>query len=133
MAYRLRQGQCVPGAPRLPLTLTLAPYPTLTLTPTLAPTPTLTLTLTLTFHPPQVRHGFPLGVNLKTKPMAYAAGMTPADYEWYLKTAAKHFWTGTIEQHLQWYKYALTPPTLTLTLKITLTPTLTLTLTLILI
>ena len=31
-----------------------------------------------------VRHGFPLGVNLKTKPMAFAAGMSPADYEWYL-------------------------------------------------
>ena len=26
--------------------------------------------------------------------------MSPADHEWYLKTAAKHFWTGTIEQHL---------------------------------
>ena len=56
-----------------------------------------------------VRHGFPLGVNLKTKSMAYAAGMTPADYEWYLKTAAKHFWTGTIEQHMQWYRYEPTP------------------------
>ena len=41
--------------------------------------------------------------------MAYAAGMSPADYEWYLKTAARHFWTGTIEQHLQWYKYEPTP------------------------
>ena len=48
----------------------------------------------------QVRHGFPLGANLKTKPMAYAAGMTPADYEWYLTTAAN-----------------------TLTLTLTLTPT----------
>ena len=27
----------------------------------------------------------------------------------YLKTAAKHFWTGTIEQHLQWYKYEPSP------------------------
>ena len=35
--------------------------------------------------PGQVRHGFPLGVNLKTKPMAFAAGMSPADYEWYLE------------------------------------------------
>ena len=56
-----------------------------------------------------LRHEFPVGVNLKTKPMAYAAGMTPPDYEWYLKTAAKHFWTGTIEQHLQWFRYEPTP------------------------
>ena len=56
--------------------------------------PCLTLTLTLTLT---------LALSLTLTP-------TPAPtLTRYLKTAAKHFWTGTIEQHLQWYKYEPTP------------------------
>jgi len=53
-----------------------------------------------------VRHGFPLGVTLKTKPMS---GLNAEDYQWYLNTAAKHFWSGTLQEPLQWYEYEPEP------------------------
>lgn len=41
------------------------------------------------------RHAFPLGVDLKTRPLS---NMKATDYLWYLKTAATHFWSGTVQQ-----------------------------------
>ena len=52
------------------------------------------------------RHAFPFGVSLKTRP---GSGMETADYLWYLKTAARHFWAGNLPQQLQWYEYEPQP------------------------
>ena len=35
--------------------------------------------------------------------------METADYLWYLKTAARHFWAGNLPQQLQWYEYEPQP------------------------
>jgi hypothetical protein len=51
-------------------------------------------------------HRFPLGVNLKTRPQSK---MSSANYLWYLKTAAEHFWSGSIGSQLQWAKYEPQP------------------------
>ena len=52
------------------------------------------------------RHDFQLGVNLKTRPMS---SMAAADYLWYLRTAARHFWSGAIAQQMLWYSYEPSP------------------------
>ena len=52
------------------------------------------------------RHSFPLGVSLRTRK---ESGMQAADYVWYLNAAAKHFWSGTIAQQMQWYEYEPAP------------------------
>jgi hypothetical protein len=54
------------------------------------------------------RHAFQLGVSLKTRPMS---AMEAADYLWYLRTAAKHFWSGAIEKQLLWPNYEPVPGT----------------------
>merc|ERR1711871_1432344 len=53
------------------------------------------------------RHAFPFGVSLRTR---RESGMTSADYIWYLTTAARHFWSGTIRQQMQWYNYERQQP-----------------------
>ncbi|KOO23982.1 glycoside hydrolase family 10 [Chrysochromulina tobinii] len=52
------------------------------------------------------RHHFELGVDVMTRPMS---AMAAADYLWYLRTAARHFWAGAIEQGLLWADYEPTP------------------------
>lgn len=52
------------------------------------------------------RHEFPLGVSLKTR---RESQMQSADYVWYLNTAAKHFWSGTISKEMQWDTYEVAP------------------------
>ena len=52
------------------------------------------------------RHDFQLGVGVKTRPMS---SMAAADYLWYLRTAARHFWSGAIEQQMLWYSYEPSP------------------------
>lgn len=51
-------------------------------------------------------HSFPLGVSLRTK---LQSRMTSANYLWYLKTAAAHFWSGAIGTQLQWAQYEPQP------------------------
>ena len=52
------------------------------------------------------RHFFSLGVDVKTRPMS---SMAAADYLWYLRTAARHFWAGAIQQQMLWADYEPTP------------------------
>jgi endo-1,4-beta-xylanase len=52
------------------------------------------------------RHAFPLGVELKTRPMSQ---MKAADYLWYLKTASSHFWSAAIQKQMLWASYEPTP------------------------
>jgi len=52
------------------------------------------------------RHRFSLGVDVKTRPMS---AMSAADYLWYLRTAARHFWAGAIEHQMLWADYEPTP------------------------
>lgn len=51
-------------------------------------------------------HAFPLGVTLKSKQMSE---MGEQEYLWYLQTAARHFWAGTIERQMQWDSYEPRP------------------------
>jgi hypothetical protein len=37
------------------------------------------------------------------------SSMAAADYLWYLRTAARHFWSGAIEQQMLWYSYEPSP------------------------
>ena len=49
------------------------------------------------------RHAFPLGVPLRTH------RMSRDDELWYLDTAARHFWAGSIEEQLLWSEYEPQP------------------------
>ena len=52
------------------------------------------------------RHHFQLGVDVKTRPMS---SMAAADYLWYLRTAARHFWAGAISDQMLWPAYEPSP------------------------
>ena len=54
------------------------------------------------------RHSFPFGVSLRTR---RESSMQSTDYVWYLNAAAKHFWSGTIAEQMQWYEYEPAPAT----------------------
>jgi len=43
---------------------------------------------------------------VKTRPMS---AMAATDYLWYLRTAARHFWSGAIEDQMLWAAYEPTP------------------------
>tara|TARA_B110001452_G_scaffold139621_1_gene116042 strand:+ start:255 stop:3833 length:3579 start_codon:yes stop_codon:yes gene_type:complete len=51
-------------------------------------------------------HRFPLGASLRTRPQSR---MSSANYLWYLKAAAEHFWSGSIASQLQWSQYEPQP------------------------
>ena len=48
------------------------------------------------------KHAFPFGVAIRSR---RTASMDDASYRWYLQTAVKHFWTGTLPRQLQWFEY----------------------------
>jgi len=52
------------------------------------------------------RHAFPFGVSLRTR---RESQMSSSDYVWYLNTAQRHFWSGTIAQQMQWSEYEPSP------------------------
>lgn len=49
-----------------------------------------------------LRHAFPLGVSLQTR---LETTHSAADYAWLLRTAAQHFWTGSLQTQMQWSTY----------------------------
>jgi hypothetical protein len=48
------------------------------------------------------RHDFEMGVALRTR---LESRMPAEDYQWLLRTAAEHFWSGTLASQLQWSVY----------------------------